>query len=157
MIYLSKYQELLDTFITVSRRRPVSWLALFHHIAIIQMNYWGYKPFDGTHDYSLIFTGLVNLICHVLMYSYFAFKSLGISYGESMISSAQRMVSNLLVFQLVFIFFYYLSVNPFTSPQCRVGKDTFLIGFVPISIMTFMFVAFFFRSSRRQKKLEKQE
>ncbi|CEL92701.1 unnamed protein product [Vitrella brassicaformis CCMP3155] len=74
--YVSKYWELLDTILQLLKgRRPPSYLLHVYHHAGIVLAVWLWIDTVGT----LIFVGQVfNCLVHVVMYLYFALKSVGI-------------------------------------------------------------------------------
>eukprot|EP00871_Galdieria_phlegrea_P001169 jgi/Galph1/2052/GphlegSOOS_G712.1 len=70
--YLFKYVELLDTFLLVARKKPVTFLHEYHHAATLFLC-WIQQREYSTVQWAPI---LLNLGVHVLMYYYFAMTAL---------------------------------------------------------------------------------
>lgn len=65
--YYSKYYELLDTILLVLKKKPTSFLHVFHHAAVITMSWLWVDQVQ-----SLQFIGLLaNTAVHVVMYYYY--------------------------------------------------------------------------------------
>ena len=76
MYYLSKYYELLDTFLQLLRGKhpPHYFLHAYHHGAVIIMSWMWIN-----HQATMQFIGILfNTAVHVVMYYYFYLKSRGI-------------------------------------------------------------------------------
>jgi hypothetical protein len=71
LFYLTKYFQLLDTLITLLRKRPLTFLHIFHHImAIFTCFFW------LEFSQSLQILGiLTNTLVYVIVYTYFFFRS----------------------------------------------------------------------------------
>ncbi len=65
--YLSEFYELLDTFILILKKRPLTFLHVFHHATVIIMCYLWLQFVQSLE----IITLLTNTIVHVIMYSYY--------------------------------------------------------------------------------------
>jgi len=73
LYYLSKYYELLDTFIIVFRRAPLRFIHTYHHVTTMTIAYLGIY-LCGTGHWIPI---LVNTFVHVIMYYYYIVSTLG--------------------------------------------------------------------------------
>jgi fatty acid elongase 3 len=73
IFYLSKYYELLDTLFIVAKRRPLTFLHVYHHIVIIALAL-GFMRSRMTFYLNGIIT---NATIHTFMYYYFWQQSLG--------------------------------------------------------------------------------
>jgi hypothetical protein len=74
IFYLSKYWELLDTVLLISRGKPVLFLHAFHHALLPPLMA---ALFWGRVSVSLVALTVVNAFVHLVMYSYFALSALG--------------------------------------------------------------------------------
>lgn len=70
--YLFKYVELLDTFLLIARKKPVTFLHEYHHAATLVLC-WIQQREYSTVQWVPIF---LNLGVHVIMYYYFAMTAL---------------------------------------------------------------------------------
>jgi len=72
MFYLSKYYELVDTVFVVLRKKPLTFLHLWHHCAVVFVSWL------ATRDSIVMgwITVLDNTSVHVMMYYYYAIQSL---------------------------------------------------------------------------------
>lgn len=74
LFYLSKYWELLDTFLLIWKRRSPSFLQVYHHAVTIICAYL----LQASHTPStFLFVGF-NATVHTIMYAYYALALLGI-------------------------------------------------------------------------------
>eukprot|EP01083_Nonionella_stella_P066474 175062_1 len=74
LYYLSKYYELIDTFILLLKKKRVIFLHLWHHAI---MMYFGWLWIDAKFTVLCYGTWLNNLI-HVLMYYYYFVSTFGV-------------------------------------------------------------------------------
>lgn len=73
VFYLSKFYEMLDTAFLVVKRKPVSFLHLFHHLITPILSWAGMST--GT-SYQWVAT-MTNTLVHTLMYYYYTLAALG--------------------------------------------------------------------------------
>ncbi len=92
--YLSELYELLDTFILILKKRPLTFLHVFHHATVIIMCYLWLQFVQSLE----IITLLTNTIVHVIMYSYYFLCS--INHAPPW----KKMVTNLQNVQFLFSF-----------------------------------------------------
>ncbi|KAM9958241.1 hypothetical protein ACTFIW_001102 [Dictyostelium discoideum] len=74
IFYLSKYYELIDTVILALKKKPIIFLHIFHHMAMVPVTW------QWLHDQWLVgswWCTLVNSFIHVLMYYYYLQTTLG--------------------------------------------------------------------------------
>ena len=67
MYYVSKYIEVVDTFLLAIRGKPLSWLHTYHHAGMFIVVWL----FLDTQMLPLAYMVILNSIIHVLMYSYY--------------------------------------------------------------------------------------
>ena len=73
MFYLSKPYELLDTLLLAARGKPLTALHVWHHLSVVA-EAWCWLQYGLTFAaYGMLF----NTAVHTLMYTYFAYASLG--------------------------------------------------------------------------------
>jgi len=70
--YLFKYVELLDTFLLVARKKPVTFLHEYHHAATLVLCWIQQREYSTVQWVPI----LLNLGVHVIMYYYFAMTAL---------------------------------------------------------------------------------
>jgi hypothetical protein len=73
IFYLSKYWELLDTVLLISRGKRVTFLHAFHHAMLPPLMA---ALFKGRVSVSLVGLTVINAFVHLIMYSYFALAAL---------------------------------------------------------------------------------
>jgi hypothetical protein len=94
IFYLSKYYELLDTLIMVLKRRPLTFLHVFHHAVVLVMSFLWLEFVQSLQVIAL----LTNTSVHMLMYSYYLLCSLGIK------PPWKKVVTNCQIVQFAFSF-----------------------------------------------------
>uniref|UniRef100_A0A336LMV5 Elongation of very long chain fatty acids protein n=1 Tax=Culicoides sonorensis TaxID=179676 RepID=A0A336LMV5_CULSO len=74
--YINKVLDLLDTIFFVLRKKQshVTFLHVYHHISMVILTFGVGKYFAGVEPQ---FTGLINIIIHIFMYSYYTISSFG--------------------------------------------------------------------------------
>ncbi|KAJ5214881.1 hypothetical protein N7468_010560 [Penicillium chermesinum] len=78
IFYLSKFYEVVDTFIILSRGKKSSTLQTFHHAGVILIGWVGLR-----YESPMAPPGAtLNAFVHTLMYSYFTLQTLGISVSK---------------------------------------------------------------------------
>lgn len=84
--YLSKYWELLDSYILIIKGRNPSFLQIYHHAVTVVVAY----ALTASHSpMSYVFVGL-NSTVHTVMYAYYALTTCGIRMsGKSAITTMQ--------------------------------------------------------------------
>lgn len=73
IFYLSKYWELLDTVLLISRGKRVLFLHAFHHALLPPLMA---AFFQGRVSVSLVALTVINAFVHLVMYSYFTLSAL---------------------------------------------------------------------------------
>ncbi|KAJ7547288.1 hypothetical protein O6H91_08G078500 [Diphasiastrum complanatum] len=92
--YLSKFYEFLDTVIVILRKKPLTFLHVFHHATVVIMCFNWLEYSQSLHIIGL----LTNTGVHVIMYLYFLLCSLGFS------PPWKKFVTNCQIVQFVFSF-----------------------------------------------------
>ncbi|KAI8326036.1 hypothetical protein GQ54DRAFT_323592 [Martensiomyces pterosporus] len=142
LFYLSKYYELIDTFIILAKGRKATFLQTYHHAGAITTMWVG--CYFGSPQ--LIFYVVENSIIHTLMYTYFALTALGLS------PPGKKYLTHLQIFQfligLVFIALYI------TLPGCLTPLQRNLL-FVMLSYLIpliYLFVDFSVKTYGKKRK-----
>ncbi|KAJ2705788.1 hypothetical protein FB645_002169 [Coemansia sp. IMI 203386] len=144
LFYLSKYYELIDTFIILAKGRKATFLQTYHHAGAITTMWVG--CYFGSPQ--LIFYVVENSIIHTLMYTYFALTAMGYS------PPGKKYLTHLQIFQfligLVFIALYI------TIPGCLTSLQRNLL-FVMLSYLIpliYLFVDFSIKTYGKKKKVK---
>lgn len=74
MFYLSKFYELLDSYLLVLKKKPLIFLHVYHHAIVITVCWVG---FEGPWAMALFQSLLWNTLVHVFMYSHYMLAQLG--------------------------------------------------------------------------------
>ncbi|KAJ2478655.1 hypothetical protein EV174_004244 [Coemansia sp. RSA 2320] len=141
LFYLSKYYELIDTFIILAK---ATFLQTYHHAGAITTMWVG--CYFGSPQ--LIFYVVENSIIHTLMYTYFALTAMGYS------PPGKKYLTHLQIFQfligLVFIALYI------TLPGCLTPLQRNLL-FVMLSYLIpliYLFVDFSIKTYGKKNKIK---
>lgn len=69
----SKYIELIDTLFLILRKRPVTFLHWYHHATVLVFTWHGMHTLTAAGRWF----STMNYVVHAVMYSYFAWRSMG--------------------------------------------------------------------------------
>ncbi|KAJ1761410.1 hypothetical protein LPJ62_002932 [Coemansia sp. RSA 2167] len=144
LFYLSKYYELVDTFIILAKGRKATFLQTYHHAGAITTMWVG--CYFGSPQ--LVFYVIANSIVHTLMYTYFALTAMGYS------PPGKKFLTHIQIFQfligLVFIALYI------TIPGCLTPLQRNLL-FVMLSYLIpliYLFVDFAIKTYGKKSKVK---
>lgn len=147
VFYLSKFYELLDTLIMILKRRPLTFLHVFHHAIVVVMSFFWLQYTQSLQIIAL----LTNTAVHMLMYSYYLLCSLGIK------PFWKKLVTNCQIVQFVFSFtvsFVMLYLH-FNGEGCEgIGAWTFNAFFNASLLVLFVN---FHRKQYRARRREQQK
>ncbi|XP_072940389.1 very long chain fatty acid elongase 1-like [Epargyreus clarus] len=141
--HLTKYLDLLDTVFFVLRKKfnQVSFLHVFHHIAMVMVSWGALSYLPGGHG---AFIGLINTFVHVVMYSYYLLTVIDPAARES--AWWKKHITQLQILQLA-LYCLYISLV-MVIPNCAypawpayvvVPNDFFLLClFVDFYIKTYV-------------------
>ncbi|KAJ1951600.1 hypothetical protein EC988_004003 [Linderina pennispora] len=142
LFYLSKYYELIDTFIILAKGRKATLLQTYHHAGAITTMWLG--CYFGSPQ--LIFFVIENSIIHTLMYTYFALTAMGFSPpGKKYLTHLQ--IGQFLL-GLVFIALYITLPNCLTPLQ----KNLIYVMLSYLIPLLYLFVDFSIKTYGRKKK-----
>lgn len=148
-----KVLELGDTFFIVLRKRPLIFLHYYHHASAII-----YTLHSGAEHTStgrpLIF---MNLICHSLMYPYYAFKAYGRKFPKY-IPMTLTIIQTVQMFIGLIVIYYVYKIKTETSLPCQQSMGNLTLAVFQYSTMMILFVHFFYKhyfvEARKTKKIE---
>jgi len=105
VFYLSKYYELVDSFLLVLKKKPLIFLHVFHHFV---MPFVCWAGLQGKWCMALWTSAFWNSFVHILMYYYYAVSTIGINpWWKKHLTGLQiyQFVSG--VFYTAIYFYYY--------------------------------------------------
>lgn len=106
IFYLSKFYELIDTYLLVLKKKPLIFLHVFHHFV---MTFTCWAGLEGKWCMALWTSAFWNSFVHIFMYYYYSVSTLGIyPWWKKYLTALQiyQFVSG--VFYTSFYFYYYL-------------------------------------------------
>ena len=131
--YLSKFYELLDTVILILKKRPLSFLHVFHHATVILMCYFWLQGAQSLQIVGL----LANTAVHVVMYTYYFLCSVNRP------PPWKRVVTNVQIVQFMFSFVCGVATLGlhYYGPGCA-GMAAFWFNLVFNASLLFLFLNF---------------
>eukprot|EP01114_Cavostelium_apophysatum_P022692 TRINITY_DN8297_c0_g1_i1.p1 TRINITY_DN8297_c0_g1~~TRINITY_DN8297_c0_g1_i1.p1 ORF type:complete len:331 (+),score=60.86 TRINITY_DN8297_c0_g1_i1:32-994(+) len=145
VFYLSKYYEFIDTFILIMRKKPVSFLHVFHHFVTAFLCWLGLYDEQGIQWTVIALNGTV----HVFMYYYY----LMVSFNKDV-----WWKKYLTTMQIVQFCVDLLAVLPFFYSELVLKKDcsgtSAVLGFSHGILLSFLilFINFFRKTYRNDPK-----
>lgn len=102
--YASKFYELLDTVLMVLKKRPLTFLHVYHHIVIISLC-WTWNQGNYSQQWWAV---VVNTAVHIVMYSYYYLRIVnpGKDYWWKAHITQFQLLQFLSVFINIFVWFY---------------------------------------------------
>lgn len=132
LFYLSKFYELLDTFILLLRNKPLTLLHVWHHSSVI-FSVWGWLEYGVTvGGYGVWF----NTFVHIFMYAYFALRLARIRLPFKRIITLTQIVQFVTGFA---------SLIPVTWLYKTRGKCNGLLGLIVTSFINGSYLLLFLR------------
>jgi hypothetical protein len=131
--YLSKFYELLDTVILLCKKRPLSFLHVFHHATVVFMCFFWLQDTQSLQIIAL----LTNTAVHVIMYTYYFLCSVNCP------PPWKKVVTNVQIVQFVFSFVCGVATLwlHFSGPGCA-GMYAFCFNLVFNASLLFLFLNF---------------
>lgn len=144
--YLSKLYEFLDTAIVVLRKKPLTFLHIFHHATVVLMCFFWLEYTQSLQIIAL----LTNTGVHVVMYSYYLLCSLNIR------PPWKRLVTNIQILQFLFSFISSLGLLwlHFRHGGCTGMVAWLFNAFFNVSLF-FLFLNFHRRQYGQRKQAKK--
>jgi hypothetical protein len=147
--YLSKYYELLDTFILLLKKRPLTFLHVFHHATVIFMSFFWLEFAMSLQIVAL----LTNTGVHVIMYIYYFLCSIGKP------PPCKKIVTNAQIVQFVFSFIASIGTLwfHFTTGEGCAGMGAWAFNAVFNVMLLILFLSFHRKQYRGKGKLKANE
>jgi len=131
VFYLSKFYELIDSFLLVLKKKPLIFLHVFHHFV---MPFVCWAGLEGKWCMALWTSAFWNSLVHILMYYYYAVSTIGYSpWWKKHLTGLQiyQFVSG--VFYTAIYFYYYfkdltISLSFTNSSTINYSDDTNING-----------------------------
>ncbi|KAH8360265.1 hypothetical protein KR093_011825 [Drosophila rubida] len=145
--FINKIIDLLDTVFIVLRKsyRQITVLHLVHHVYMVVACYVLFR-FNG-YGGQPIFTALLNLVVHSVMYSYYYIASTCPSIKQT---SWKKYMTIMQMIQFVMIFVH--NIVTYLQPNCDVSPYILLLVFFMSALMFVMFSNFYIHSYVLPKK-----
>ncbi|BBN06794.1 hypothetical protein MPTK1_3g23950 [Marchantia polymorpha subsp. ruderalis] len=143
--YLSKFYELIDTVVLVLRKRPLTFLHVFHHVTVIFMSFFWLEYAMSLQIVAL----LTNTGVHVVMYTYYLLCSIGKP------PAWKKLVTNLQILQFVFSFVASMGTlwYHFTGAGCS-GMGAWVFNAVFNALLLALFLNFHNRQYKKGVRSE---
>jgi fatty acid elongase 3 len=110
IFYLSKYYELVDSYLLVFKKKDLIFLHVWHHVV---MPYVCWAGLEGKWCMALLTSTIFNAFVHVVMYAYYTLVDLGISvWWKKYLTQLQ--ISQFLTgvgVTTLFMFFYFEEIS----------------------------------------------
>lgn len=146
--YLSKFHELLDTFILLLRNKPLTLLHVWHHSSVI-FSVWGWLEYGVTiGGYGVWF----NTFVHIFMYAYFALRLARIRLPFKRIITLTQIVQFMTGFATL-IPFTWLYI---TKGACNGVPGLIFTAFINGSYLI-LFIRFYSRSYKSSSSPQQQK
>lgn len=146
LFYLSKYWELIDTFLLVWKRRTPSFLQVYHHLVTLLCAYM----LQASHSsVTFLFIGL-NATVHTVMYAYYALTIMGIRF------KAKSMITVMQIVQFIIGNMAALLMFVLRGGDCACESQKIAVGAIVIHafVLIGLFVNFYFQTYVRTKKIK---
>ena len=135
--------EFFETIVFVLRKKQnqVSWLHVYHHIAVVTL-LWIFFKYSTTQNEVIVIE--INSAVHIVMYSYYflsSFHSL-----KSITNKAKPFITAIQITQLVIIMTHIIH----GLARCDVSK-LYWLQLGNIVILIAMFLQFYFKTYRKEK------
>jgi len=140
LFHLSKYYEYLDTIIMALRKKPIIFLHLFHHAAVVPVTWmW-------LHDQWLVgswWCVMVNSLVHTFMYYYYLKTALGLDVWWKRYITVGQIFQFFTGF-LVVSFWFAVKNQP--SYQCQGGLPAAYLSHTCNIALIYMFSKFYYKA-----------
>jgi hypothetical protein len=150
IFYISKYYELLDTLFVVLRKKPLSFLHVWHHCSVVFVCYLG--------NYQEIVMGWItcfqNSLIHVLMYYYYSLQSMGRRdvWWRRYLTTLQIIQFVIdIVTSVFFPYFYFVGI------PCRGKLEAWLVANVTGFSFFLLFLDFYSQNYKQESGKQKKE
>jgi len=155
IFYLSKFYELLDTFIIVLKKNPVIFLHWYHHFITLILVQVSLRA-------SLVVLWApiaANACVHVFMYYYYALLARGHPADRDFCSRYKVFITRLQISQFVFdlcVIFYSFNLY-LRNPKCDGSTMSYIFTIVVLSSFLLLFLNFYFKRYTGKKPQDSAE
>ncbi|KAK4528585.1 hypothetical protein GAYE_SCF61G6530 [Galdieria yellowstonensis] len=136
VFYLSKFYELLDTFILICRGKPLTLLHVWHHASVL-LETWAWYSFGLTFaSLGMLF----NTFIHVWMYGYFAASAIHIRVPWRRWITTMQIIQFICSFLLSIPYIYWQWI---TNAACGASIPAWIISVGCNGSYLFLFIRFY--------------
>ncbi|KAL9653689.1 hypothetical protein ABK040_009163 [Willaertia magna] len=150
IFYLSKFYELIDTVLMVIKKRPLTFLHVYHHVITLILVYIGLMDKMSLQWIAVLTNGGI----HVIMYYYFALTTLSINvWWKKYITQIQilQFVLDLIIPQ---IYLYYIYI---AEMKCYGSVSVMWFGEGVIFSFLLLFIQFYMDTYKKAGNRKKQD
>ena len=145
LFIISKVLELGDTLFIVLRKSQLNFLHWYHHVTVLVYCWYTYPIL---HEIGNWFGGL-NYLIHTIMYSYYAFRSMGLRLPPSI----AKLITVLQILQMfVGTFLNIMSLRKSEMFDCEVQHRLAYFGLGIYTTYMILFLNYFFQRYVRKTK-----
>jgi hypothetical protein len=142
IFYLTKYHQLFDTVIRILRKKPLTFLHVFHRIAVVFVCYAWLEFSQSLQIVAILDTTLL----YVVVYSYFLCRSIGWGCWSSLLPANCQMAH--LAFTLL-AYVALLAVHFTTRGGCN-GMGAWLFDALSNTTLLLLLLNFYLKRHRRR-------
>lgn len=149
IFYLSKYYELIDTLLMVAKRRPLSFLHVYHHIVTLALVYVALCDKMSLQWVAVVTNGYI----HVLMYYYYSQAAVGVNVSWKKYLTILQIAQFVLDLVVPQIYLYYVYV---AEVKCGGSEEVLWLGVAVILSFLLLFLQFYvstYRNNADRKKI----
>lgn len=150
MFALSKVPELVDTVFIVLRKQNLIFLHWYHHITVLLYTWFTYSEYTAPARWFVD----MNYFVHALMYSYYAFRAVGIKIPKVMamtITSSQ--ILQMIIGAYVIWFAYQKKKEGY---ECNITETSATYGLMMYLSYFVLFAHFFYNAYFSRQSPKKQ-
>ncbi|XP_044752148.1 elongation of very long chain fatty acids protein 6-like [Coccinella septempunctata] len=144
LFVLSKFMELGDTIFLVLKKRPLTFLHVYHHIVGLLYTWYSYIEFSSTTRWFSV----MNFIVHSIMYTYFALSAMKYKPPKQF----AMMLTGLQIIQMIIGCIINLTIYGFfiRNIDCQVTMCNVILSSIMYASFLFMFSKFFMNAYIRK-------
>ena len=142
-VIMLRTSEFLETIVFVLRKKQnqVSWLHIYHHIAVVSL-YWSSFKYTAARNEIIIIE--INTAVHIIMYSYYFLSSF--NAFKSITNKVKSGITTMQITQLLIIMTHIIH----GLARCNVS-ELYWLQLGNIVILITMFLQFYFKTYRKEK------
>jgi hypothetical protein len=141
---LSKAVELIDTVFIVLRKRPLTFLHVYHHITVLTYTWHAYKDRTASGRWF----GWINCGVHSVMYTYYACRSAGIRFNKWLpMTLTSLQLAQMVVGCYIAIIVYLTKLE---DESCNQTFENLYFSFFIYTTYLVLFASFFYKTYIRK-------